>query len=129
MDHRYNGIRDTHSEPVSLTLPRFNQLGSTWILCDHFFEHESFTDLILALNHLTEELKARGDLSALPPSDKSHLTTDIQRAYTRLIYEWITYMEYLKTTTLTSSALQFGRTRLTSQIRLLSVRLPDFSTF
>ena len=31
------------------------------------FEHESFTDLILALNHLTEEMKARGDLSALPP--------------------------------------------------------------
>jgi hypothetical protein len=60
------------------------------------FEHESFTDLILALNHLTEELKARDDLSALPPSDKSHLTSDIQRAYTQLIHEWITYMEYLK---------------------------------
>lgn len=60
------------------------------------FEHESFTDLILALNHLTEELKARGDLSALPPADKSHLTTDIQRAYTQLIHEWIIYMEYLK---------------------------------
>jgi hypothetical protein len=60
------------------------------------FEHESFTDLILALNHLTEELKARGDLSILPPSDKNHLTTDIQRAYTQLISEWIKYMEYLK---------------------------------
>jgi hypothetical protein len=60
------------------------------------FEHESFTDLILALNHLTEELKARGDLSLLPPSDKIHLTTDIKRAYTLLIHEWIKYMEYLK---------------------------------
>jgi len=60
------------------------------------FEHESFTDLILALNHLTEELKARGDLSTLPPTDKSHLITDIQRAYTQLIHEWIKYMEYLK---------------------------------
>ena len=60
------------------------------------FEHESFTDLILALSHLTEELKARGDLSTLPPSDKSHLNTDIQRAYTQLIHEWIKYMEYLK---------------------------------
>ena len=29
------------------------------------FEHESFTDLILAINHLTEEMKARGDLSSL----------------------------------------------------------------
>ena len=60
------------------------------------FEHESFTDLILALNHLTEEMKARDDLSALPPPDKNHLTSDIQRAYTLLIHEWITYMEYLK---------------------------------
>jgi hypothetical protein len=30
------------------------------------FEHESCTDLILAINHLTEEVKARGDLSTLP---------------------------------------------------------------
>jgi hypothetical protein len=60
------------------------------------FEHESFTDLNLALSHLTEELKARGALSTLPPSDKSHLTTDIQRAYTQLIHDWIKYMEYLK---------------------------------
>ena len=45
------------------------------------FEHESFTDLILALNHLTEELKARGDLTSLPPADVRHLTTDIKRGY------------------------------------------------
>jgi hypothetical protein len=61
------------------------------------FEHESFADLILAINHLIEEMKARGDLSQLPPSDRSHLTTDIQRAYSQLIHEWIKYMEYLKT--------------------------------
>jgi len=60
------------------------------------FEHESFTDLILALNHLTEEMKSRGDLSALPPADKSHLTTDIKRVYSQLIVGWIRYMEYLK---------------------------------
>ena len=59
------------------------------------FEHESFTDLILALNHLTEEMKARGDLSALPPADVSHLTTDITRVYSQLILEWVKYMEYL----------------------------------
>jgi hypothetical protein len=61
------------------------------------FEHESFTGLILALSHLTEEMKARGDLSTLPPSDKSHLKNDIQRVYAQLILEWIKYMEYLKT--------------------------------
>jgi hypothetical protein len=60
------------------------------------FEHESFTDLILAINHLTEELKARSDLSGLPGADAAHLSTDIQRVYSQLILEWISYMEYLK---------------------------------
>ena len=60
------------------------------------FEHESFTDLILALDHLYEELKARGDLSALPRSDQMHLAADIQRVYSRLVPEWVSYMEYLR---------------------------------
>jgi hypothetical protein len=60
------------------------------------FEHESFTDLILALDHLFEELRARGGLLALPPPDLAHLATDIQRVYSRLVPEWMSYMEYLK---------------------------------
>jgi hypothetical protein len=60
------------------------------------FEHESFTDLLLALDHLTKELNARGDLSAISPEDRGHLSLDIQRVYTRLIPEWLRYMEYLK---------------------------------
>ena len=60
------------------------------------FEHEEFTDLILALDHLVEELKARPDLSDLPPPDRKHISGDIQRVYSRLIPEWLNYMEYLK---------------------------------
>ena len=60
------------------------------------FEHESFTDLILAINHLTEEMKARGDLSTLPRPDQAHLASDICRAYSLLVLEWLKYMEYLK---------------------------------
>ena len=60
------------------------------------FEHESFTDLILALDHLFEELRARGDLTALPASDLTHLAGDMQRVYSRLVPEWVAYMEYLK---------------------------------
>lgn len=61
------------------------------------FEHESFTDLIFAVNHLTEEIKARNNLSALPPSDIAHLTGDTKRVYARLVPEWMKYMEYLRT--------------------------------
>ena len=60
------------------------------------FEHESFTGLLLAVSHLNEELKARGDLSGLPPADIAHLGTDISRVYERLVPEWLKYMEYLK---------------------------------
>jgi hypothetical protein len=60
------------------------------------FEHESFTDLILAINHLTEELKARKDLTSLPRPDQHHLSADIQRVYSRIIPEWVKYMAYLK---------------------------------
>jgi len=60
------------------------------------FEHETFTDLILAINHLTEEVKARDNLSTLPSSDLDHLAKDILRIYSQLIPEWVKYMEYLK---------------------------------
>lgn len=60
------------------------------------FEHESFTDLLFAVTHLTEELKARGDFSGLPEADVTHLAGDISRVYERLVPEWLKYMEYLK---------------------------------
>jgi len=62
------------------------------------FEHESFTDLILAVTHLGEELRARESLVSLPPSDIAHLEGDIHRVYTRAVPAWIGYMEYLRTT-------------------------------
>jgi hypothetical protein len=60
------------------------------------FEHESFTELILAINHLTEELKARRNFAMLPPTDLHHISLDIQRVYALLIPEWLKYMRYLK---------------------------------
>jgi hypothetical protein len=60
------------------------------------FEHETFTDLILAVNHLDEELKARDNLFSLLTTDKAHIAKDIQRVYSQLIPEWLKYMKYLK---------------------------------
>ncbi|HOI13210.1 MAG TPA: hypothetical protein PLG75_05095 [Methanoculleus sp.] len=59
-------------------------------------EHESFTDLLRAAFHLTEELERRGDFAALPASDVEHLAGDVERVYGRLIGEWLGYMEYLQ---------------------------------
>ena len=59
-------------------------------------EHESFTELLRAVFHLTEELQCRDDLSCTPESDCKHLAGDIRRAYVLIVSEWFDYMEYLR---------------------------------
>ena len=59
-------------------------------------EHESFTDLLWAVFHLTEEFASRGDLSELPDSDYAHLSVDMERVYSLLVSEWVRYLSYLK---------------------------------
>jgi hypothetical protein len=58
-------------------------------------EHETFTDLLLAIFHLKDELVLRPALSDLPDADLIHLANDLQRVYALLTKEWIDYMQYL----------------------------------
>jgi len=62
----------------------------------NLLEHESFTDLLRAVFHLTEELVARKDLQKLPANDLDHLAGDIKRAYILLIHQWLGYIKYLQ---------------------------------
>ena len=62
----------------------------------NLLEHESFTDLLRAVFHLTEELEQRADLGALPDTDRAHLASDIARAYSLLAREWLAYMKHLR---------------------------------
>ena len=59
-------------------------------------EHETFTDLLRAVFHLTEELKFRKEFGSLPAADHAHLSGDIRRVYGKLILQWLDYMEYLQ---------------------------------
>jgi hypothetical protein len=59
-------------------------------------EHESFTDLLLEVSHLSEELESRSCLIGLPATDLAHLQRDIKRVYGYLVSEWLDYMLYLK---------------------------------
>ena len=63
----------------------------------NLLEHDSFSSLLLAVFHLTEELAQRTDLHRLTVSDKEHLAGDVQRGYVLLIKEWLAYMAHLKT--------------------------------
>jgi len=60
-------------------------------------EHELFTDLLLSVFHLTEELAHRKKVTNLPASDEAHLAGDIQRIYVLLVHQWLDYLHYLKT--------------------------------
>jgi len=59
-------------------------------------EHETFTALLRAVFHLTEELAQRDDVKKLPDSDLKHIALDIKRVYAILAGDWLDYMKYLK---------------------------------
>ena len=59
-------------------------------------EHENFSDLLLSVFHVLDELSSRDELSELPESDIKHLTGDIDRAYKKLILQWFAYLRHLK---------------------------------
>ena len=62
----------------------------------NLLEHETFTELLWSVFHLSEELAVREGLQHLPPADVNHIAGDIKRAYTILIFEWLAYMKHLK---------------------------------
>jgi len=62
----------------------------------NLLEHDTFTALLMAVFHLTEELESRTDVTHLSGEDQKHLANDMRRAYTLLIAEWLDYMRHLK---------------------------------
>ncbi len=59
-------------------------------------ENETFTELLRAVFHLTEELHHRKELDACSQNDLIHLKGDIDRVFGQLIIQWLEYMKYLK---------------------------------
>jgi len=62
----------------------------------NLLEHETFTELLWAVFHLTEELDSRPDVRSLLRPDCDHIAGDIKRAYVILLIEWLSYMRHLK---------------------------------
>ena len=61
----------------------------------NLLEHESFTETLMSVFHIAEELAAR-DLPNISQEDLEHTKIDIERAYNHLIYQWLSYMQYTK---------------------------------
>jgi hypothetical protein len=62
----------------------------------NLLEIDTFTNMLWALYHLTDELENRDDIANLPDTDLEHLAIDIVRIYGMLVCEWIKYMRHLK---------------------------------
>jgi len=62
----------------------------------NLLEHERFSDLLLSVFHLTEELESRPALINLPDRDTAHINEDIKRVYRQLVMQWLDYMRHLK---------------------------------
>ena len=95
--HDYSvDIKRASMEDLKTFLVKRRQFLLNLIENPSLLENESFTNLLLAIFHLTEELVHRKDLKSLSQIDYQHLAGDIERAYRSLILEWLAYMEHLK---------------------------------
>jgi len=61
----------------------------------NLLEHETFTETLMSIFHIVEELSAR-NLNNLSREDIEHANKDIERAYIHLIFQWVSYMKYTK---------------------------------
>jgi len=61
----------------------------------NLLEHDSFTDMLFAVFHITEELLVREDFSSSSKADIKHLEVDAKRALRALIVQWIYHIKYL----------------------------------
>jgi len=61
----------------------------------NLLEHDAFTDMLLCVLHVTEEIIARGVFDDNDKIDIEHLSNDIQRALKALLVQWVEYMRHL----------------------------------
>ena len=62
----------------------------------NLWEFENLYRTLLALFHLIEETRFRGELEALPPRVLEHLALDIGKSMLLLLQLWLGYLEFLK---------------------------------
>ena len=59
-------------------------------------EQENFSEALLAVFHLADELGSRENFTGLPETDLKHLAGDMNRTYGMLVEEWLFYLQHLK---------------------------------
>lgn len=100
MDHKHRvDIKAIDLGHLKTMLDEQESLLVNMISSPVLIEYDSFSDLLLSLFHLREELnmkKISVDQSKMKPHQLDHIRVDINRAYRHLALEWVDYMMYLK---------------------------------
>lgn len=61
----------------------------------NLLEHDTFTDMLLSVFHVMEELMARSEFEEGCSADMAHISNDIKRAQKALLIQWVEYMRHL----------------------------------
>ncbi len=61
-------------------------------------EHDRFSELLMSVSHLQQELAMRADIEdgTISTFDLDHLKVDVERVYGHIGLEWLFYMKHLK---------------------------------
>lgn len=93
--HKFN-ISVTDIEELRQLLLENREFMMKTIENPSLLEHELFSELIMAIFHLEEELSSRTDINNMGEKDKAHIDLDVARVYRTLIKQWILYIQHLK---------------------------------
>jgi hypothetical protein len=91
-------VSQVHLEDLRLLLGENKTLMINLISNPSLVEHETFSELLMAVSHLQDELQLREKTRKKYPEydNADHLKVDIERVYGHLLFQWLYYIEHLK---------------------------------
>ena len=95
VEHDYNvDINKVSLENIKNNLDENKELLISLIANENLIEHETFTEMLMSIMHLREELNTRLSMD-MQEYELEHIEKDIMLAYKYLTIEWAEYMKYL----------------------------------
>lgn len=94
-DHKLNFQKINYHELKKLVMESKDIL-SNLISNENLLEHETFSDLLMALMHLRDEIIFIKHKEQLSKEDCIHIEGDLIRVYKALTLQWINYLSHLK---------------------------------
>ncbi len=96
LTHRYSiDISKINLNSIKSNLEKNIDLLITLLTNDSLLDHENFTEMLMSIMHLKEELSSRYN-TGIEKYELEHIKKDIETAYKYLAIEWAQYMKYLK---------------------------------